>query len=56
MSSAGPTPCLSRDNSRASGGGGGGGGGGTGATTIQHSMLVQTSFDSKLPGGELFIA
>ena len=30
------TPCLSRDNSRASGG----------AAIHQHSMLVQTSFDS----------
>jgi hypothetical protein len=32
-SSVSSTPCLSRDNSRAS-------------ATVQHSMLVQTSFDS----------
>ena len=35
-SSHSSTPCLSRDNSRASGG----------AAIHQHSMLVQTSFDS----------
>lgn len=39
-SSVSSTPCLSRDNSRTSGGG---------PTSIQSSMLVQTSFDSHLP-------
>ena len=42
-SSISSTPCLSRDNSRNSTGGPG-----KAAATIQHSMLVQTSFDSTM--------
>ncbi len=37
-SSVSSTPCLSRDNSR-------------GGAIQHHSMLVQTSFDSNIPGG-----
>lgn len=44
-SSVSSTPCLSRDNSRTSGAGG------TTSAVQHHSMLVQTSFDSNLPGG-----
>ncbi len=51
-SSVSSTPCLSRDNSRASAGATAAASASATAAIQHHSMLVQTSFDSNIPGGK----